>query len=210
MMDTQSCHIIWWGGGGGIIMPLGGGGGTGLNIGGIPGPPDRGGGGSMCEWGPGRMRGWGPGPPGMPGIPPGMPPGIPGMPPGMGWPPIPSFSSLNANWRKNCLVSLFQCVQNFSLSTSRLGTWACTWGSQRVLLIRNEKRKKKQKTFSKKVYLERDRFIRLCSKQKILPLPVWRLNFLFIGWHETVPWSHSFSNFWTKAKKLVTLCICIN
>ncbi len=38
--------------------------------------------------------------------------------------PIAGFSFLKANCKKNCLVSLFQCVQNLpsAFSTSLLGT----------------------------------------------------------------------------------------
>lgn len=92
------------GGGGGASIRFGGGGGTGLNIGGGGGTFIGGGGGIM--WG-GRIPGgmWGP---------------PCGPEPGGG----PAGSFLKANWRKNCLVSLFQWVQNLfsDLSTSLLGT----------------------------------------------------------------------------------------
>lgn len=90
-----------WGGGGGICMPVAnnaGGGGTGLNIGGLGG----GGTGTIGGPKPGLIRGTG----------------------GGGNLPTDGFSFLNANCKKNCFVSLFQCVQNFpsAFSTSLLGT----------------------------------------------------------------------------------------
>ena len=92
-------HYVGGGGGIGIPVKRAGGGGTGLNIGGLGG----GGGGTGTIEGPnpGRIRGT-----------------------GGGTFPIDGFSFLKANCRKNCFVSLFQCVQNFpsAFSTSLLGT----------------------------------------------------------------------------------------
>lgn len=93
---------------------------------------------------------------------------------------------------RTCLVSLFQWVQKrvSALSISRLGTWKnhnCC-----------EKRKKNIMKNGRVAFadLKGNSFIWFSSKKQVLPSTVRGLNTLFIGRHETVPGSNSFSNFW--------------
>ena len=46
-----------------------------------------------------------------------------------------------------------------------------------------------------KSYLKGNSLIWLCSKQQILPLPIWWLHLLFISCHKSVAWSNSLHNF---------------
>lgn len=95
--------------------------------------------------------------------------------------------------RRTCLVSRFQWVQKrvSALSISRLGTWK----------NHNHNRCEKKKNMMKNrrvafADLEGNSFIWFSSKKQVLPSTVRGLDPLFIGRHETVPGSNSFSNFW--------------
>ena len=46
-----------------------------------------------------------------------------------------------------------------------------------------------------KSYLKGNSLIWLCSKQQILPLPIWWFHLLFISCHKSVAWSNSLHNF---------------
>lgn len=113
-------------------------------------------------------------------------------------------SSLKENWRKNCLASLFQWVQNLPslLSTSREGIW------NEELNGTNKKSMKTKKltlNWSIETYFESDCFIWFGGKQKILPPTIWRFNTLLIGWHESMLRCNSFSNFCNTCKKNMSL-----